>query len=223
MNLVRVKYHIQLLQVALPLGFCPWPSTRSTFPTLLFASFKLFVCCLLVSAMQAACNVFSKLCSLSINLSCENGSLIPRTNMDVIQDCLTVLLFPFDKQISIEVPRCQRRTISFDLLFYGLNFIPHKIWKKLPHILCQAHGAAQRLESSCPFYRVRSQLCTSPRTFSSDAMLQLYSSPHSVSELRVVSGAPSHFWHHEVFFEKTTHTQDGGHRTHFRTIGMRQA
>ena len=67
-------------------GFCPLLSTSSTFSTLLPSSFKLFMCCLLVSAMQAAYNVFSKLRSLTINISFENRSLSPRTNMDVIQD-----------------------------------------------------------------------------------------------------------------------------------------
>ena len=36
--------------------------------------------------MQAAGNVLSKLRSLTINLSFENRSLRPKTNMDVIQD-----------------------------------------------------------------------------------------------------------------------------------------
>ena len=56
------------------------------FSTLLPSSFKLFMCCLLVSTKQAAYNVFSKLCSLTINLSFENRSLSPSTNMDVIHD-----------------------------------------------------------------------------------------------------------------------------------------
>ena len=48
-------------------------------------------------------------------------------------DCLSVLLFPLDKQITIEVPRGRWCTMSFELFLNGLNFIliilgiPHKI------------------------------------------------------------------------------------------------
>ena len=58
------------------------PLSQLCYPLL----FKLFMCCLLVSTMQAAYNVFSKLCSLTINLSFENRSLSLRTTMDVIHD-----------------------------------------------------------------------------------------------------------------------------------------
>ena len=69
-----------------PLGLLTFSATTSTVSSLLFSSFKLFVCCLLVSAILEACNVFSKLCSLSISLSFECGSLSPSTNIDVIHE-----------------------------------------------------------------------------------------------------------------------------------------
>ena len=45
--------------------------------------------------MQAAGNVLSKLRSLTINLSFENRSLSPKTNMDVIQDSSLSLRLQF--------------------------------------------------------------------------------------------------------------------------------